>query len=56
MKRPIDNPKGYEETSFIDEALHRLVELHYYLGLVEEAHKYASLLGYNYKSRHTRFH
>ena len=42
--------KNYEETSFIDEALHRLVELHYYLGLVEEAQKYASLLGYNYKS------
>ena len=41
---------NYEETSFIDEALHRLVELHYYLGLVEEAQKYASLLGYNYKS------
>ena len=41
---------NYQETSFIDEALHRLVELHYYLGLVEEAQKYASLLGYNYKS------
>ena len=40
----------YEETSFIDEALHRLVELHYNLGLIEESQKYASLLGYNYQS------
>ncbi len=40
----------YEQTSFIDEALHRLVELHYNLGLVEESKKYASLLGYNYQS------
>ena len=40
----------YDETSFIDEALHRLVELHYKLGLVEESQKYASLLGYNYQS------
>ena len=41
---------NYEETAFIDEALHRLVELHYRLGLIEESKKYASLLGYNYKS------
>ena len=41
---------SYEETSFIDEALHRLVELHYNLGLIEESQKYASLLGYNYQS------
>ena len=40
----------YEETSFIDEALHRLVELHYKLGLLEESQKYASILGYNYQS------
>ena len=40
----------YQETSFIDEALHRLVELHYKLGLIEESQKYASLLGYNYQS------
>ena len=42
--------ENYEETSFIDEALHRLVELHYKLGLLEESQKYASLLGYNYQS------
>ena len=41
---------NYEETAFIDEALHRLVEIHYRLGLIEESKKYASLLGYNYKS------
>ena len=40
----------YDKTLFIDEALHRLVELHYKLGLLEESQKYASLLGYNYQS------
>ena len=42
--------KEYEKTIFIEEALHRLVEIHYYLGLEEEAKKYASILGYNYNS------
>ena len=42
--------KKYEKTIFIEEALHRLVEIHYYLGLEEEAKKYASILGYNYNS------
>ncbi len=41
---------NYQETAFIDEALHRLVELHYKIGLIDESKKYASLLGYNYKS------
>ena len=40
----------YDTTVYIEEALHRLVELHYRLGLIDEAKKYASLLGYNYKS------
>jgi outer membrane protein assembly factor BamD len=40
----------YEKTIFIEEALHRLVEIHYHLGLEEEAKKYASILGYNYNS------
>ncbi len=40
----------YETTIFVEEALHRLVELHYKLGLTDEAKKYASLLGYNYQS------
>ena len=42
--------KDYDTTIYVEEALHRLVELHYKLGLVSEAEKYASLLGYNYKS------
>ena len=41
---------NYQETAFIDEALHRLVELHYKIGLIDESQKYASLLVYNYKS------
>ncbi len=40
----------YETTIFVEEALHRLVELHYKLGLLDESRKYASLLGYNYQS------
>ena len=42
--------KQYDETIFVEEALHRLVEIHYYLGLENEAKKYASILGYNYNS------
>ena len=40
----------YETTIYVEEALHRLVELHYKIGLVNEAKKYAQLLGYNYLS------
>ena len=40
----------YETTIYVEEALHRLVELHYKLGLVDEAKKYAAVLGYNYQS------
>ena len=40
----------YEKTIFIEEALFRLVEIYYYLGIEEEAVKYASALGYNYNS------
>ena len=40
----------YDTTIFIEEALFRLVELNYKLGLTEEAKKYAALLGYNYQS------
>ena len=42
--------KDYDTTIFVEEALHRLVELHYKIGLIEESKKYAILLGYNYKS------
>ena len=40
----------YETTVYVEEALHRLVETYYKIGLVEEAEKYASVLGYNYQS------
>ena len=40
----------YDTTIFIEEALYRLVELNYKIGLEDEAKKYASLLGYNYQS------
>ncbi len=40
----------YDKTIFIEEALHRLVEIHYYLGLENEAKKYAAILGYNYNT------
>ncbi len=40
----------YEQTIFVEEALHRLVEINYKIGLLEESQKYANLLGYNYLS------
>ena len=40
----------YETTVYSEEALHRLVEIYYILGLQMEAEKYAYLLGYNYQS------
>ncbi len=40
----------YYDTIFIEEALHRLIEIHYHIGLASEAKKYASILGYNYNS------
>jgi outer membrane protein assembly factor BamD len=42
--------ENYDRTVFIEEALHRLVELHYKIGMIDESKKYASLLGYNYQS------
>jgi len=42
--------KDYDQTIFIEEALHRLVEINFHLGLEEEAKKYANILGYNYNS------
>ena len=47
FKYVIDN---YETTVYAAEALHRLVELYYILGYIEESKRYASILGYNYKS------
>ncbi len=42
--------ENYDKTVFIEEALHRLVEIHFHIGLENEAKKYASILGYNYNS------
>ena len=42
--------KEYETTIHVEEAIHRLVEIYYNLGMEEESLKYASLLGYNYNS------
>ncbi len=40
----------YDTTIYVEEALHRLVEIYYIIGLENEAEKYASVLGYNYQS------
>ena len=42
--------KEYETTIHVEEAIHRLVEIYYKLGMENESLKYASLLGYNYNS------
>ena len=47
FKRVIND---YETTIYVEEALHRLVETYYHLGLVGESKKYANTLGYNYQS------
>ena len=47
FKNVIDN---YNQTVFVEEALHRLVEVNYKLGLIDESQKYANILGYNYMS------
>ena len=40
----------YDRTIFVEEALHRLVEVYYKIGLAEEATQAAAILGYNYQS------
>ena len=40
----------YDQTIYVEEALHRLVEINYRIGLIDEAKKYAGVLGYNYDS------
>ena len=42
--------KEHDQTIFVEEALHRLVEINYKIGLLDESQKYANLLGYNYQS------
>jgi len=40
----------YDTTIYVEEAIYRLVEIYYIIGLEDEAKRYANLLGYNYKS------
>ena len=42
--------EDYSTTIYVEEALHRLVEIYYTIGLKQESEKYAKLLGYNYQS------
>ena len=42
--------KNYSETDYVEEAIHRLVEVYYKIGLQEESKRYAITLGYNYQS------
>ncbi|MDA9650950.1 outer membrane protein assembly factor BamD [Candidatus Pelagibacter sp.] len=42
--------ENYSETDYVEEAIHRLVEVYYKIGLQEESKKYAITLGYNYQS------
>ena len=48
MKRYKKVIEGYSELKFTPEALHRLVEIYYTLGMIEDAKKTASVIGYNY--------
>jgi len=50
IKRLKNILNNYDQTIFIEEALHRLVEINYYLGLEKEAKEFAKILGYNYNS------
>ena len=47
FKNVINN---YDDTVYVEEALHRLVEIYYKIGLIDEAKKVAYVLGYNYES------
>ena len=42
--------QNYDTTVYVEEAIHRLVEVYHILGMEDESLKYASLLGYNYNS------
>ena len=42
--------ENYQTTVYVEEAIHRLVETYYIIGLETESKKYANLLGYNYQS------
>lgn len=45
FKYVVDN---YQTTSHVPEAMHRMVEAYLRLGVVDQAKKYAAVLGYNY--------
>ena len=40
----------YDRTIYVEESIHRLVEIYFRIGLTNESTKYAKLLGYNYGS------
>ena len=42
--------ENYDTTIYVEEALHRFVEIYFKIGLKNESMKYANLLGYNYQS------
>ena len=42
--------ENYDQTIFIEEALYRLVEIYYFIGLENEAKQYSRILGFNYNS------
>ena len=48
LKRLTNVLENYQTTIYIEEALHRMVEIHYKIGNIEAAKKYASILGYNF--------
>ena len=48
LKRLTNILEKYQTTIYIEEALHRMVEIHYKIGNIEAAKKYASILGYNF--------
>ena len=48
LKRLTNILENYQTTIYIEEALHRMVEIHYKIGNIEAAKKYASILGYNF--------
>ena len=50
IKRLKNIVESYDQTIFIEEALHRLVEIYFLIGMENKAKKYAKILGYNYNS------
>lgn len=42
--------ENFDDTIFVEEAIHRLVEIYYKIGLINKSKKYAKILGYNYQS------